>query len=142
MGVFCFGCNDLVLYGIRELAKHHYEALKTNYYFNCDHSPVRLDLQGEFNCGGSILDERNILTAAHCTEGHKAQDLTAWVGDHNRKVPDGESHHAVCGLTQHPDYEGPPKINKDIAILHLCEPLTFRKGKFDISQFAADSLQV
>ena len=105
-----------------------------SYYFNCQHPPVRLDFN-PFICGGSIIDERNILTAAHCTDGREAKDFTAWVGDHNIRLPDDETEHVVCGLTQHPEYEGPTTYNKDIAILHLCEPLTFRKGKFDILQF-------
>ena len=91
-------------------------------------SPVRLDPQDEIYCGGSIFDERNILTAAHCTEGKEGKDFTVWVGDHNRLVPDGETDHAVCGLSRHPEHEG---HNKDIAILHLCEPLTFMKGMFE-----------
>ena len=44
-------------------------------------------------------------------------------------VEDGESKQAVCGLTQHPQYDGAPQYNYDLAILHLCQPLTFSRGK-------------
>merc|ERR1711981_172171 len=87
---------------------------------------VRLNKGDWFFCGGSIIDEKNILTAAHCTDKykHEAQDITVWVRDNDKSRPDGESDHAVCGLTQYPGFKWSPK-DKDIAILHLCEPLTF-----------------
>merc|ERR1711936_241132 len=83
-----------------------------------DHYPAYI-------CGGTIIHKQTVLTAAHCTEGHEAADITVWAGDHNRKVADGERNHTVCGITQHPQYEGKPLVNNDIAILHLCQPLTF-----------------
>ena len=62
--------------------------------------------------------------------GHSARDITVWVGDHNRRrVGDGESEHEVCGIVQHPDYSGKPNYDKNIAILRLCDPLKFSKGK-------------
>ena len=56
-------------------------------------------------------------------------DITVWVGDHNRRVADGESQHRVCSITQDPEYSGEPHYSNDIAILHLCQPLTFSNGK-------------
>ena len=88
-------------------------------------------------CGGSIIDEKNILTAAHC-RGHGnvfVESIIVYAGDHNKEKSDGESKYEVCGWTRHPEFSGrgkdkPPEAGPDIAILHLCEPLTFRKGKF------------
>ena len=90
-------------------------------------------------CGGVIIDEKNILTAAHCQRNKKTfikhDNIIVIAGEHNIKKSDGETKHEVCGWTAHPDFSGKEKIHRagpDIAILHLCEPLTFRKGKFDI----------
>ena len=102
------------------------------YHFNSEHSPVLLETTEGSTvslCGGSIIDKRNILTAAHCTDG--TDSIKLLVKDHNRLLPDGESNQAVCGWTQHPEYER-TSSNKDISILHLCEPLTFTDSKFYI----------
>ena len=42
---------------------------------------------------------------------------------------DGEVSHSVCGKREHPD--------EDLAVLTLCEPLMFSKGKY---QFKRTSL--
>ena len=95
-------------------------------------------------CGGVIIDEKNILTAGHCQINGETfinyESIIVSAGDHNiKKKGDGESEHEVCGWTVHPEYvkierkDTQPYIRApDIAILHLCEPLMFRKGKFDI----------
>ena len=87
-------------------------------------SPVRLDLQSN-TCSGAIYDERRVLTAASCTDGIEAEDITVWLGD-------GESGHAVCGFNyQLQDLKGYFK-DEDIIMLDLCEPLTLTEGKFYI----------
>ena len=91
-------------------------------------------------CGGVIIDEKNILTAGHCqrakTTFFKYHSIIVYAGEHNiNKWGDGESKYEVCGWTIYPKYldvKTPSLRGPDIAILHLCEPLTFRKGKFDI----------
>ena len=111
------------------------------YYLISECSPVRLRITVDgavYGCGGSIIDEKNILTAAHC-QGHGndfVESIIVYAGDHNSEKSDGESKLEVCGWTRHPEFLGrgkdkPSEAGPDIAILHLCEPLTFRKGKFD-----------
>ena len=82
-------------------------------------SPVRLDLQSN-TCSGAIYDERRVLTAALCTDGIEAEDITVWLGDTS------ESGHAVCGFNQ----QRLEFKDKDITVLDLCDPLTLSQGKF------------
>ena len=92
---------------------------------------VRLSMPGfKAPCGGSILTRDKILTAAHCTVRFPAKNITVWTGEHNYKKNDGEMSHAVCNKTEHPEYYKKAKYDQDIAVLHLCQPLIFSKGKF------------
>ena len=115
------------------------------YYFNSKHPAVYLHRTmvkkikgqvkvGKSMCGGAIIDKKNILTAAHCTENESTEirlrKIIVYVGLVNRKYL--TSRHDVCGWTKHPKFNFVPRpslMGPDIAILHLCEPLTFSKGK-------------
>ena len=113
---------------------------KTSWFIILILSAVRLEVKSD-TCYGAIIDEKNILAAAVCTQGKEAEDFTVWVGDY-KSSSDAETDHAVCGLTQQPpllerfweerNKELVPEDKKDVTMLHLCEPITFSKGKFYI----------
>ena len=84
---------------------------------------VSLQYRGVHDCGGVILDQRHILTAAHCLD--YATDLPnyqARVGAHDRRssgqlIP-------VAQLILHPQYNQQRSTN-DIGIIRLAAPITF-----------------
>jgi len=69
-------------------------------------------------CGGTILDENHILTAAHCTEGESADDLQVWTGEHDISQADGDTRHNVVKIIDHPNYNS-QTTNNDYSILVL-----------------------
>ena len=59
-------------------------------------------------------------------------NYTVIAREYNLNKSDGETKHQICNMTRHPQFD--PLKNKndnmDFAILTLCEPLMFDKGKF------------
>merc|ERR1712107_630714 len=83
-------------------------------------------------CGGTIVNKRFVLTAAHCYNSMFAT-MHVIVGEHN--VCDGNPQGSpneggklikVKKMTLHPDYNS-RTIDNDIAVLKLAEDLTFTK---------------
>jgi len=74
-------------------------------------------------CGGSLIDESHVLTAAHCIEGFSASDvktLKVYLGAHD--IKNGQrSEHNVIRIIKHKDFN-PKTLVNDIAILTLETP--------------------
>jgi len=76
-------------------------------------------------CGGSIIDERTVVTAAHCIEGVSASSLQVVAGDHRLKSSEGtEQTVSVSRIISHRSYNS-NTFSNDIAILKLATPLKF-----------------
>merc|ERR1711971_691268 len=76
-------------------------------------------------CGGTIIDAKTILTAAHCYHGKNLNAVDYFVTAGVVHVQDGAGQSAfVEKITLHESYN-PSTINNDIAILKLKTPLTF-----------------
>lgn len=75
-------------------------------------------------CGGSIISKKEILTAAHCTEGKVAAAIRVLVGDHDTSQNDGQKTFQVCNIKEHESYVS-KTLDYDFAILRLCNEIEF-----------------
>ncbi|XP_063392609.1 vitellin-degrading protease-like [Cydia fagiglandana] len=83
---------------------------------------VSMVYRGRHSCGGSIISEDMILTAAHCVIGSSPNDYHVRVGSSSNK--EGGLLVPVADLIYHPNFSF-NKMDNDIALLRLSSPLEF-----------------
>ncbi|XP_029455857.1 ovochymase-1 [Rhinatrema bivittatum] len=80
-------------------------------------------------CGGSIIGEKLVVTAAHCVihiDQSLLQKLTVTVGEHNLEHKDEQEQSIqVERIRFHPHYDSNGNMNCDIALLHLKDKIQY-----------------
>ncbi|XP_047027218.1 trypsin, alkaline C-like [Helicoverpa zea] len=78
------------------------------------------------SCGGTILNNRSILTAAHCTIGHTANRWRFRVG--STFANSGGVVHNVQQIINHPNYNQAKFFDLDFAILRSATAISFNNN--------------
>jgi len=79
---------------------------------------------GSSFCGGSIVSQNYVLTAAHCLDNLARLVVQAGIHDISRGVPQYRAMVERRDTRQHPQYNTKTLVH-DIALIHLLTPLTF-----------------
>jgi len=86
---------------------------------------VSLQSYGEHFCGGSIISDIHILTAAHCVaDDFYTSDMVVVSGINNLVTQSSDKHEVKC-IRIHPNYTGEKEggWKDDIAVITLKEPI-------------------
>lgn len=77
-------------------------------------------------CGGSIINNRWIITASHCMSGESPAILSVVIGDHTRNDQTNAVRQTldVDSIFMHPDYNSRTLVN-DVALVKVSTPITF-----------------
>ena len=93
---------------------------------------VSLQFEGIHQCGGSLISDRWILSAAHCFKNRmrKKRNPRNWIavlGEHDFKTDD-EADHIEIKISRiyiHPDYYKEVRFNYDFALLRMRRKVDF-----------------
>ncbi|XP_025834019.1 trypsin-1-like isoform X2 [Agrilus planipennis] len=85
-----------------------------------------LTYNSRFYCGATVINNKYLLTAAHCVNGFTKERLGASFLVHDRDVNENQSFtKKIKNVIRHRSYHSGALYNNDIALLELDSPLEF-----------------
>lgn len=85
---------------------------------------VSIRLEGKHQCGGSIFNERFIITASHCVFGFNQTDFSIAVG--SIYLSTGYTTYNVSKIILHPRYH-PLRMTNDIALIEVENDINYNE---------------
>lgn len=88
---------------------------------------LNFDRELFYGCGGTLISERFVLTAAHCRSAERAKPILVRLGDLNLKTKGDTSTEISIRIKRfivHPSYKKRTREN-DIALIKLASAVTF-----------------
>ncbi|GBL72282.1 Proclotting enzyme [Araneus ventricosus] len=86
-----------------------------------------LNNKNKFFCGGSLINNQYVITAAHCTFGTSKNQIVARLGEYDFNDPrDPHDDYRVVEVKRHGQYNS-MSLRNDIALLKLEKPVAFNE---------------